>query len=277
MVEVTGANLNLIDGLARLGFGSGDIQVRRVWGTGPNRLVASVLTGIQASGTWNATVANGLVWATQGGALTVQPRSGIAAAAVAPLALSANVLNPLTGQSSLTAGSPAVGFVTGAPTGTTASQVNLTVNEQPVQVTGFANGQVSFILPLSLQPGPAVLRLRVGAETALPIAIGIDPPPSVVVALSSGGNSVDAARPVRQGDVVVATVFGLVPDAYTGAISPKQIVVNAGGVDHPAQSVVANQGRFDVTFTVGNVPAGAQPLILLQDGRPSAPAALNVR
>ncbi|MBI4910073.1 MAG: matrixin family metalloprotease [Acidobacteria bacterium] len=274
MVEVTGSNLGLIDGLAKLGFGTNDIVVRRVWVTGPNRLLANVAIPASASAAVaTVTVANGLQFVSQAGGFTVQ------AANPQQFSLLSQVLNAATGSTQLGPGSPAIAFALNLPAGITPAGLTLTLNDQPVTVSSAANGQIAFTIPLNAAPGAAVLRVRTATDAAPGIVINIDPPAPVVSAVTSGGAAVDGARPVRVGDTVTVTVTGLVADAFTGVVSVDGVDVSVAGVAQSVLSIVASatRGAFEVSFKLAGVSPGTQGLVLAQDGRSSGSVALTVR
>lgn len=268
MVEISAINGNFQDGQTRIGFGSSDILVRRLWVAGPNRLLANVaVAGNATPGAILLTVSTGLQVISQPNGFQMQtanPRQVI----VYPQAL-----NPVTGSSSITAGSTALLFAGNLPAGTTPASLSLTLNDQPVQILSLNNGQITFQVPAGLAPGPAVIRLRVGAETALPVVLAIDPPPPVIIAVqSSTGLPVDATRPARVGDQIALLVAGLVGDA--------PVTIGVNGVEHTAQQVspAAQAGVSQVVFFLApGVSPGTHPMTVSQDGRVSGPVSLPVR
>lgn len=276
MVEITGTNLNLIDGLARLGFGTSDITVRRVWVTGPNRLLADIgISGAASPATTTVSLANGLETVTLPGGFSVQP-----AVAGKPLVLP-QAINPVTGSALLTAGAPAMLFTLNLPAGITPAGILLTLNDLPIAVSAVSNGQVSFQIPATIAPGPAIVRLRTSTDAAQPIAFHIEPPPPVIVSILSQGAPVDAAHPVGRGDTLSIVTSGLVANAYTGIVPLSGVTVNAGGVDHTPLQILPSStvsGAYEVVFTLSsNVLSGAQLITVTQDGRSANPAGLPVR
>jgi len=255
--------MGFVDGLTQAGFGSSDLVVRRIWVVSPGRVLMNVGILPQASlGPANLTVTNGLSVMTQPAALTVQ------AANPRALMLLPVVIHPLTGQTNLTPGGPASVFANNLPSGT---PVTVTLNDQPVTVTGNSNGQVSFVIPAGTTPGPAIVRLRTGSDAAPALAIPIDPPPPTVVSIAN-------TTPPGRGDTVTLTISGLTTDGFTGA--PHTFQISVGDVDQPVQSVVAGavRGNWEATFVLGNVSSsGTLQLVVTQDGRSSAPAQLQVR
>jgi uncharacterized protein (TIGR03437 family) len=275
MVEITGSGLNLIDGLARLGFGTSEIVVRRIWVTGPNRLLANIAVSSAASpGTVTASLINGLEVFTLPAPVQVQPFNP------RQLMLFSVAINPLTGLSSLQSGSLATLLAGNLPAGTTAAGVSLTLNDLPVAVAGLNNGQITFQIPLGMPSGPAVVRLRAGTETASPIVIQIDPPPPAVIAIQSSGAPVDLTRPARPGDTLTLVVGGLTTEAFTGSVNPLGVTITVAGTEHSPQEITraAQAGQFQVSFTLkDSVAAGNHALTIAQDGRISAAATLIVR
>ncbi|HUQ93887.1 MAG TPA: matrixin family metalloprotease, partial [Bryobacteraceae bacterium] len=270
MVEITGTGLNLIDGLARLGFGSSDIAVRRVWVTGPNRLLANI--GISNSATPGAatvTVSNGVETVTLPSAFSIQPAN-----------LRQLVVFPAIGPSQLTPGSVTALLVGNLPAGITPAGLTLTLNDQPVVISGVSSTQLTFQIPQSLASGPAVLRLRTATEAAQPVVLNIEPPPPAIVNVQHGGFLADATRPVTRGDAITLVAAGLQFDAFTGNVNAGGITVTVAGVEHVPQQVIASaqRGLFEVTFSLGAaVPSGTLPLAVTQEGRTSNPVALSVR
>ncbi len=275
MIEFTGSGLNLVDGLARLGFGTSEIIVRRVWVTGPNRLLANIAVSATATpGPVTASLVNGLEVFTSQAPILVQPFNP------RQMMLFSVAINPLTGQPSLQSGAFAMLLAANLPAGTAAAGLSLTLNDQPVQVASLNNGQITFQVPLGMPPGAAVVRLRAGAEAASPIVIQIDPPPPLIVAVQSSGAAVDLVRPARPGDTITLIVSGLTADAFTGAVNPTSVTVNAAGAEHAPHEITRAQqaGQFLVTFTLReSIAAGNHLLTITQDARISGAAILIVR
>lgn len=272
MVEIEGSGWNLIDGLARLGFGSSDILVRRVWVLSPNRLLANISVSAAAVGrSYQATLVNGLQTAHSGSISVgpVNPRQMMVTQAV----------HAASGSTFFGAGAPVSVTVANLPPGTPAASIALTLNDQAVPVVSVgANGQVNFVIPASLSPGPAVLRLRVGAEAALPIVLAIEPPPPAILSAQMGGAALDAGRAVLAGDTVTLLVAGLTADAFTGVVS--NVSVEVGGVSQRVNQIApsSQRGVYEVSFTLGpGLAPGPHPLTVSQDGRVSSSFVLLVR
>jgi uncharacterized protein (TIGR03437 family) len=274
MVEINVAGASFIDGLAKLGFGSTDIQVRRVWAVSPTRLIANISVAPSAGGIASVSVVNGLQLVTQSNAFFVLPPNP-RLVTVFPQAV-----NPANGQSFVQSGSPAMVLVNNLPPGTVAANIALTINDLPVPVSGLNGNQLTFQVPNGLPAGPAVLRLRIGTDTSQAVAIAIEPPPPVILSISNGGSPVDTTRPARVGDTITLGVAGLIADAFTGVVIPASLSVSVGGVEHPVQSVAAGAvaGQYQVTFTLtGAVNSGVQTITINQDARVSTSASLPVQ
>ncbi len=258
MVEITGVGLNLMDGLASAGFGNSDISVRRVWVTGANRLLANIAIAPGASaGFTTVTVTSGLNVVVQPGVFAIQGATRQVA-----------VVPPTYG---VQPGSAVSLPVLNLPAGTTAAALSLSLNDQPVAVSGLANGQISFTVPATLTPGPAVLRLRAGADTAQPVVLGIDVPPPSVAPITA---------PLAKGETTILTVTGLTLDTFTQRVLKDTVVIAVGGVEHAPQQIdaTAQRGVFEVQFTPkDSVPPGAQQLTVSQGSRTSAAVAVTVR
>lgn len=258
MVEISGSGLSLIDGLARVGFGNSDIAVRRIWVVAPNRMMANIVIAPGASpGLNTVTLTSGLNIVVQPGAFAIQaanPRQlnvQPAAAAQPGTSVSLSVQN--------------------LPAGITPAALTLTLNDQPVPVTGVANGQISFNVPAALTAGPAVLRLRAGADAAQAVVLGIESAPPVITPVAS---------PIAKGETITLTISGLIPDAFTQTVLKKTVTVIIGGIEHdPAQiTATAQRGVYEVLFSLrDSVPTGVQQLTVTQGYRTSPAQPVTVR
>src|SRR5207245_6782891 len=75
-VEVTGSNGNFLDGLTAFGLGSSDLQIRRMWVVGPNKIWANVAVAPNAAAaTVLSSVINGFQVAAVFG-FQIQPGNG---------------------------------------------------------------------------------------------------------------------------------------------------------------------------------------------------------
>lgn len=274
MIEVNAPGSNFVDGLANIGFGSADIQVRRVWVISPTRLIANIAIAPTATpGPFSVTIVNGLQYSAQASSFVVLP-SNPRQVSVFP-----QVTNPLTGQSIVQAGGAAMVLVSNLAAANPAA-VSLTLNDIVIPVTGVNGSQVTFQIPANFPAGPAILRIRTATDAAQPIVIAIEPPPPQILAIQNSGAPVDVNRPAQRGDLLTLVVGGLVADAFTGSVSTQRLTVSVGGVEHTVQNVFASAipGQFFVQFALSfSVQSGTQFMTLSQDSRVSTSASLPVR
>src|SRR5689334_11973359 len=161
MLDITTANMNLVDGQVTLGLGTGDAQVRRIWVLGPNHALANVFVPANAlPGTAEASLISGMQVATSPSAFQVQAaRPG--APAIASIANAADPTQAINPGSFVSIFGPNVAQ--------TFAGVQLSLNDTPIQI-GFANsGQISFQVPANFPTGPATLRLISSGVAAPPI------------------------------------------------------------------------------------------------------------
>lgn len=279
MVEVTAPGGNFSEAALRAAFGTSDITVKRAWVTGPSRLLLNIAINPAAQPSQvSFAVANGLqVWSQQFGfsiqaanprLLTISPSATANPASAAP------VSTPLVQP-----GAQAAITVNNLPATSAPATTIVTLNDQPVQVISVGGGQIVFVVPPAMPVGPAVLRVRVGADQVLPIVLGIDPPPPSIASISANGATVDATRPARAGDQITLSVTGLVTDPSVGTVAPSRLSVSIASVDHTILQVTPQGGSsYQLTLLLKeSVPSGPQVLTLTQDGRTSPASILFVR
>jgi hypothetical protein len=269
MIDVMGSNTAFADGQTTIGFGSSDIVVRRLWVLSPTHLIANVFVAAQAQpASTTVTVTSGLQIVSQSGGFQIQP------AGSRVVTISSQV-NPTTGGTSLQPGGLATLTVVSSPGPINSSSLALSLNDRPVQILGVSGNQVTFQIPQSNSPGPAVLRLDSG-DRGLPVAIQIDPaPPQIIGANSASNQPIDAAHAVRGSEVVNLIVSGL---ADSGSIiAASGVTVNAGGTDLTPIQVVAIGATHQVTFVLPGVTGGSTPVTVSIDGRTSAAFNLPTR
>ena len=266
MVEISGINTSFQEGLTLIGFGSSDVQVRRVWVLGPARLLANVWVAPEAP------PSSLLVSVVTGFQVAAQPFSFQVNAAnpLAPV-LSSSLVNTAPGQSVIYPGAVAL------LAGSNLSNPTVTVGDRPAQVISSSGREVRFQVPAGLPTGPAILRLSNGVDT-VSIVVQIDlPHPEIRSITASGNGALEASRPAVVGDTLTVTVAGLVEPGSSVAAS--RILIKVGTIDHPAIDVVASQGAHQIQFTLKpGVPTGPQvPVTVWFEGRSSAPYAIPIR
>ena len=266
MVDVTGNSTSFIDGATVIGFGSSDVIIRRLWVLSPTHLIANVAVAPGAAAAASpATVVTGLRLLSQPAAFQVQPGAKV-------ISLSSQVVNAATGQPGVTPGQTAVVAVSGAAS---LAGAVLTLNDRPVPVISTSGAQVTFQVPPGTTPGPVVLKLQIGSDTSLPIAIAIDPAPPAVTGLVLPTLGAAQLNP-RPGDLVNVLVSGL--GDPTVSIASNRVTVNVAGIDHQVLAVTPFSGQHEVTFTLSpQVPSGSQMLTVTCDGRTSAAFPISVR
>jgi len=270
MIEVNGLNTRFSDD-TRLGFGSSDISVQRIWVLSSTRLLANVLVAPTApSATTTLSVVTGLQVITQPFAFQVLPADSRLPVVRSPL------VNAITGQPSVYPGAMAV--LSGANFSTAPGSLSVTLNDTPVTIQSVTPTQVVFQIPTGLAIGPAVVRVQSAGERSYPIVAAIDAPPPVITSVvnASAGGSGRAARP---GDLITLIVSGL---AEGGAsLAPSSVKVTVGGVEHQPLSVMTGPqaGLHVVVFTLGKDVASAPqvPVIVTVDQRSSLPYMLAVQ
>lgn len=270
MLEITGVNTNFADGQTRVGFGSSDILVRRVWVMSPTRLRAEVFVAPNAANVSSqVSVVSGFQVISQPFAFQVAPFNPRLAI------VNPTLVNPATGQAGALAGFPALLQVANLPV--LAGPVGVLLNDSPVQVLSATPGLITFLVPAGYPSGPAVLKLQSGGlDLSYPVIVSVDAPPPVITAALVGGVPVDMTRPVRAGDFVTLVVSGL-GDANE-SVAPNRVRVTVGNVDHPALFIMPGPGSHQVLFALSPaMGAGQQTTSVTVDSRTSAPFLLPVR
>ncbi|MGH9661580.1 MAG: hypothetical protein ACRD96_23735, partial [Bryobacteraceae bacterium] len=254
MVEITGIGTSFTDGLTLAGFGSSDVQVRRIWVTGPGRALANVWVSPDAAA--GATLAS-VITGTQ---VIAQP--------FAFQILAANPALPAL------SGTPAAanGVYPGATVafnGSNLASATVTVAGLPATVLSSTPSLITFRVPLGVAIGPAIVRFG----DSVSLVLQIDPLPPEIRGITSGvGAAVDATRPARIGDLLYLLVAGL------GDASLARISIRVGGVEHQGIELVAGAGgTHTVPFVLlPSAPVGAAPVTIAVDGRASAPFVVSI-
>lgn len=271
VVEVLGTNGNFQSAYTSLAFGASGIQVRRVWVTGPNRMLAAVqVSPNAATGLFNVSLLNGLRIHTLPAGVqitSIPPRLSM---------VRGQIVDSSTGRAEIPAGSVAQARLTGALAETPGVQV--TVADRAAVLISNQGGLLTFRVPAGLAPGAALVRIAAGSDVALPSMLIVDQPPPVVNFASISGQRVDAQRPARPGELVTLNVSGL---AEAGAsVATDRVKVAMGFAQYEAVSVTpANgSGTHNVQFVLdAGLATGNYLIAAVIDGRMSAPVAFPVR
>jgi uncharacterized protein (TIGR03437 family) len=270
MIDVSGANMNFVDGLTTVGLGSSDILVRRVWVLSPTHALINVQVAPDAQpGATMASVISGFqVFSKPSGfqTLAFDPNLPI---------IEPTLLNGIWLPSGVFPGSIAslYGLNLGAP-----QQTTITINDQPVSILYTSPVQINLVIPASLKPGPAILKLNNGAVNAYPVVIEIDPTPPVITAVQNASNlSVNSANAPLPGDTLSVLLTGFADPGATVASS--RVHATVGGVDLPVSVIKqVSDTTYQVQFKLNpSVPAGSQvPLTVTIDGRTSMPVYIPI-
>ena len=240
LVNVTGTNLQFVNGQVTVGFGTFDVAVQRVWvsPTNPNQLLVNVTVPSGAvQGVSDVSVISGFQTASQPLAFQVVPPTPGQPAINA-------VVNADGYQSALYAG----GYVSiyGSSLALAGVSPLVALNGQPVPVLYAGANQINFQIPAGIPNGLAILTLSNGAANSLPLAIEIDNAPPVIVSVSNAlAQAVNAAQAVSAGDTDTIVLAGIDP------------------------SLVGSQGRVGVTI-------GGAPATVLQSAAGTAPGTVQV-
>jgi hypothetical protein len=256
MLEITGVDTSFSADSA-LTFSTGEIVTRRVWALSPTRLLASV--------TVSPTVPESL--------LAPKVLSGLRAADSEPNALhviaalpdqvriSGPITSLATGSEDVPAGSKAVVNVSNVLATTALNSIQITVSGIPATVVAAADGQVTFLVPLELPPGPAIVSVVAINVPAPRVVLSVDLPAPVIQSVES--DKVIVKRLAEPGmDIAVA-----------------RVKVTIGGVAHKPELITPGpDGTHTIEFIVDKtVPTGAQPLTVAVDGRPSEAVTIHIK
>ncbi|MDX2151992.1 MAG: IPT/TIG domain-containing protein [Bryobacteraceae bacterium] len=268
-VEINGVNTGFVQGETRVGFGSSDVLVRRLWVFSPTRLLAevTVLPGAAQTST-TVTVSTGLRQASAPVAFTTQP------AATRQISLSHTVLDPVPAGSAVTL------TVQNLPANT---GVSVTVGGRPASIRSVNGNQVTFTVP-SVGNGLAVVSLTAGPETSLPTLLYVETPvpvlpPVLASVLAEGSSAITPFRPARRGEALGAMSFNII-DANGPVSDRSRLRIFVGDVEHQVLVISPNQqfGSTMLTFVLlQSVPTGEQPIRVTVDGRSSFPLYIPVR
>src|SRR5258708_30107977 len=273
MVDITGSNISFANGLTSVGFGSSDVLVRRVWVLNPTPALVTVQVAPNAKlGPSSASVMSGFQVFSQPAAF--QTTAGDPTMPeVEP-----TLINAIWLQSGAFPGSIVSLFGLNLATPNQGGPTAITIGDQPVKLLYTSPTQINLVVPASLKPGPAILRLNNGTTQAYPVVVSIDPaPPSITSVHDLSNSDLGPNNPAQPGDVLNLLVNGL---AATGtAIAPGRVRVQVGGHDTAAGSVnPANGSSYTVQFKLdSSVVSGAQvPLTISIDGKTSLPVYIPI-
>jgi uncharacterized protein (TIGR03437 family) len=274
LIDITGTNMSFANGLTSVGFGSSDVLVRRLWVLSPTHVLVNVQVAPNAQlGPSSASVISGFQVFSQPAAFQItagDPNIPV---------IEPTLINAIWLASGAFPGSivSLFGSNLAAPNQGGATTI-LTINDQPVKILYASPIQINLVIPASLKPGPAILRLNNGTTQAYPVAVSIDPvPPSITAVQDLSNSKLGPNNAAQPGDVLNVLVSGLADPG--SAIAPGRVHVKVGGLDTPAGSVMpANGSAYTVQFKLdASVTTGAQvPLTISIDGKTSLPVYIPI-
>ncbi len=273
LVDITGTNISFANGLTSVGFGSSDVLVRRVWVLSPTHALVNVQVAPNAQlGASSASVTSGFQVFSQPAAFQIT-----AADPNLPV-VEPTLIDAIWLPSGVFPGSVASLFGLNLSSGPGGAPTTISIGSQPVKILYTSANQINLVIPASLQPGPAILKLNNGATQAFPVVVSIDPvPPSITAVQDLSNSSLGPNNPATPGDVLNLLVTGLADPG--SAVAPGRVHVKAGGIDIPAGSVApANGSAYTVQFKLDSaVTTGAQvPLTVSIDGKTSLPVYIPI-
>lgn len=266
VIEITGNGTNFVDGQTRVGFGSSDVSVRRVWVLSPSRILVNVSVSATAPSLSTAvTVINGLETIQQQNAFQILP-------ATSEPSLRAPVLSAVTGLAGVPQGGTAVVTVSNPPA--TLQGWTLAVNGQTAIVQTLTGDSITFTLPAGLAQGPAVLALQNRSGVAgFRIAMQVDTPPARITGFTgSAGREISASAPARPGEVLTILATNV---RETDAAAVRVMI---GGIHHPVQQMLTGQnGVTQIRVALSPALTENSPCTIQEGTRLSDAVVLPVR
>ena len=274
MVDITASNTDFTRGQVTVGFGTGDIAVRRVWVLSPTHLVADVVVANNAAiAASTVNVISGFQVVSQPAAFQVQPAN------VNLPTLALPVYNAVSYATVLHDAD--YGSIFGSNLALSPSGAQVLLNGVAAPVLYAAPNQINFQIPAGFPVGPATLQVNNGAASALPVYLQIDSPPAVIDVSPGAAGAVSNAlgagvQAVNPGDVVTVQVTNVDAGIVT---TPSRVMVTLSGVPMAVLNVAAvGGGVFQIQFAVTQSFAGWQvPLVVLVDGSPSLATQVTAR
>lgn len=278
MIDITSANFSFTPGMTTIGFGTTDIAVQQVFVLSPNHVQVDVLVSAGAAlSTSDVSAISGFQVATAPAAFQITAQiTGLPN----PNPLLTNAVPGLTGAY---AGAIVSLFGTNLAEPTAASSYTaptITIGGQAATILFAASPQIDLQIPAGLPPGPAILTLNNGSQSAFPITINIDTPPATITNVqdSTNHNFINSGNPAQEGEGLTVTLTNFAPAGAN--VNPNRVQVSVGGVNHSATQItelqVGTTNFSQITFQLNsNDPVGASlPLIVYLDGRSSYPATI---
>jgi len=262
LVDITGSNINFVNGQVTLGFGTDDVTVNQIWVLSPTHIVANAVVAAGAALTpSDVSIIAGFQVIDQPGGFQTQPaRPGYPDIALP-------VLNADPAQATIYPGSAATIYGTNLAAGGPASAAQVTLNGIPLTILFAAPGQINVAIPAGFPVGEATLVLNNGVATGFPVIVQIDSlPPTIVGVTSPSGGSL-AGVTSNAGDLIDVVVSGLDPTVIVSGVPMTVFQVNP----------LAN-GQYQIQVYLTQSFGGAQvPLAVWVNGSSSQPFTITVR
>jgi hypothetical protein len=270
VVELSGLGTQFDPGALKLGFGTSDVTVRRLWVTGPDKVLANIGTNQNApGGVTDVSVSAGLQVVTAPAAFQLLPGPS-------------QQMYLSSGGVAATQGEPLTVAIANMPVFAAAPSLTATFGARAVQVLKLDGNLVTIQVLIDQPLGPNVLRLRVNnADSVLPIAIQVEaPPPLVLGAFNQAGQAVDADHPVFLGDTIRVQIA--LQGNPSAALDKSQLTVASGAVKHAVVGLAAiadKPGNYyvDVILSDQTTPGPVISLVVSIDGHASAPLELPLQ
>jgi len=269
---VTTANMQFVQGQTNLGFGTGDVAVRRLWVVSPTEAWANVTVSPNAlQRNTAASVISGFQVYEQPQGFQVLPASSALPVIGLPVP---NAFYPVL--NSLYPG--ALASIYGLHLASGNGPVMLTIGGQRAQVLYTSATQINFVIPAGLPIGPAMLFLNNGVMSGYPVVVQINPPPPAILSVATEtGEALNASAVAASGDIIVLTVSGMDPAVVS---APGRVAVFEGGVSIPAFTILPPQEgatTLQIQFALAASVTGQQlPLTVSLDGDLGMPFYINV-
>lgn len=268
VVEITGTGTQWKQA-PKLGFGTSDVAVKRVWRLAADRALAEVVVSpAAAAGALTLTAVNGLSMGVVENALNIYP---------------AGVQKPFLVMSAMADVPVYAGNSVRLPVGNLTSPLyvsttQVTIGGQAAMVLETNGTAVTVLVPAGLAAGVAKVEMRVQGEAILPGAIVVSPPPPappVITAVQTlMGMMLQGGSGVGPGEMFQLLVTGLAEDAKTA-----DVAVHSGEIAHKVVLVQKTATGHTVYVTLADdSPRGAAvPLVLTAGGLKSQPVPILVR
>jgi len=268
-LDLTGTNVNFAVSGLRLGCGTSDIVVRRIWLLSPQHAKIAISVAPTATlGLTTLTLSAGLQ-------LIESPLSlGITAATTQPWAKTAAAM-PASLPAGLAVPFPFIIPIENVPTsaspGSFTAVVATPAGDRYADVLAFLSGQLIINLPANLTSGPMSLKLTYLGAALPPVLldVGVDNPVVLQASDSAKGIAYSPTAPALPGDVVTLLVNNLAGDITPVDLSA--LAVSVGGIAQTLYSVQAQPNatnQYAVQFKL-------DPNTQLQDASNSLPLTIG--